>query len=252
MSTPSLFPWMAIALCAHGMTFAAWERPATATTAFTPPLEVELAPVIAEPPPPAAPEPVEQERASEPAPIARSASKTVPRTVATAPSVAAAAKVGALLTSGETTDSADPVAFLSDANGGVYGSGVVAQGGRAEHAAGPVLAASSAVAAPSRNDDDRVLSGANLSRAPALDEPDACRGFFPGEAAVDAAKVDLRVVVQAQGRVISATIVRESPEGEGFGQAARACLLSKQFAPGLDRAGRRVTASTAVRVSFTR
>ena len=92
----------------------------------------------------------------------------------------------------------------------------------------------------------------NLSRAPSLDEPDACRGFFPAEAGFDSAKVDLVVVVQAGGRVTSATIVRESPAGEGFGAAARACLLSKRFTPGANRAGRAVTASAAVRVHFTR
>jgi TonB family protein len=66
------------------------------------------------------------------------------------------------------------------------------------------------------------------------------------------AKVDLVVVVQAEGRVTRVTIARESPAGEGFGQAARACLLSKRFTPGADRAGRAVAASTAVRVHFTR
>jgi hypothetical protein len=166
--------------------------------------------------------------------------------------VAPAAKVGALLTSGETADSSDPVAFFNDPNGGVYGSGVVAQGGRAEHGVGPTVAASSASPLPSRGNSDGVTPAANLSRAPSLDEPDACRGFFPTEAGVDAAKVDLVVVVQAEGRVTRATIARESPPGEGFAQAARACLLSKRFTPGVDRAGRTVTASAAVRVSFSR
>jgi len=166
--------------------------------------------------------------------------------------VAAAAKVGALLTSGETSDSADPVSFLSDPNGGAYGSGVVAHGGQAAHGLGS--ATIPPPPAPSKVDGngDGLTSAANLSRPPSLDEPDACRGFFPAEAAVDVAKVDLMVVVQAEGKVTRVTIARETPQGEGFGQAARACLLSKRFTPGADRSGRAVAASTAVRVHFTR
>ncbi|HMJ52776.1 MAG TPA: hypothetical protein VK540_11890 [Polyangiaceae bacterium] len=246
MSTPSLFPWIAVALCAHGVAYAASDRPAPPASPDTPPLEVELA-ASAETDPPPDPEPVKDESPEEPAAIARPA----PRPAATpAPSRAAAANVGALLTSGETADSADPVAFFSDPHGGVYGSGVVARGGQAGHGVGPTVAASVAVPATGRGAG--VTAAANLSRAPSLDEPDACRGFFPTEALVDTAKVDLVVVVQEGGRVVSATIARESPEGEGFGQAARACLLSKRFAPGADREGRAVTASSAVRVHFTR
>jgi TonB family protein len=215
-----------------------------------PPLEVELA-SAAEPEPPPPAEPV-HESPSEAVPLARPSTKPSPRSIAPAPSVAAAGKAGALLTSGETDDSADPVAFFSDPNGGVYGSGVVARGGQADHGVGPTVAASVAVPPPTRGRAEDVTSAANLSRAPSLDEPDACRGFFPADAAVDTAKVDLVVVVEAGGRVTSATIARESPQDEGFGQAARACLLSKRFTPGADRAGRAVSASTAVRVHFTR
>jgi hypothetical protein len=218
-----------------------------------PPLEVELeAPVDPAPPPPADLDPATEEKSMEPVPVARPPSKAAPRSVATPLAVAPAARVGALLTSGEAAESDDPVAFLSDPNGGVYGSGVVAQGGQAEYGAAQPVGASVAVPGPSREKGDVVVPLANLGRAPSLDEPDACRGFFPAEAAVDGAKVDLVVVVQAEGRVISATIARESPEGEGFGRAARACLLSKRFTPGADRAGRAVTASTGVRVFFTR
>jgi hypothetical protein len=253
VSTPSIFPWVALALCVHGVAFATSDRPVPAAPWSAPPLEVELAPApVPEPPPPAAPEPLDEDPPSESVPVARPPSKAAPRPIAPTPSVAAAAKVGALLTSGETADSADPVAFFSDPNGGVYGSGVVAHGGQAAHGLGPTVAASVGPPAQGRGNGDGVTPAANLGRAPALDEPDACRGFFPTEAAVDAAKVDLVVVVQTEGRVTRVTIARESPEGEGFGQAARACLLSKVFTPGADRAGRAVIASTAVRVHFRR
>jgi hypothetical protein len=234
---------------------AASDRPAPAATWYGPPLEVELAASAdPEPPPaPAAPESPEEDKAHDPLPVARPPAKMAWRPAATeAPAVAAAAKVGALLTSGETADSADPVAFFSDPNGGAYGSGVVARGGQAEHGVGPTVAASAFAPAPGRAHADGVTPAANLSRPPSLDEPDACRGFFPTEAAVDTAKVDLVVIVQAGGRVTSVTIARESPEGEEFGQAARTCLLSKRFTPGADRDGRAVSASTAVRVHFTR
>jgi hypothetical protein len=243
-----------VALCVHGAAFAASDRPAPTKAWSGPPLEVELeAPAHPAPPPPAALHPGnEEEEAMDPVHVGRPPSKVTPRPGATPPALARAAKVGALLTSGEAAESDDPVAFLSDPNGGVYGSGVVAQGGQIEHGAGPLLGASVPVAEPSREKVEAVVPIANLGRAPSLDEPDACRGFFPAEAAVDGANVDLVVVVQAEGRVISATIARESPEGEGFGRAARACLLSKRFTPGADRAGRPVTASTGVRVFFTR
>jgi len=253
VSKSRLFPWVAVAVCAHGAAFAASDRPLPAPSESAPPLEVELAaPTEPDPPPAPAPreaEPLEKESA--PAPVARPPAKESRAAARPEGRVAAAAKVGALLTSGETEDNADPVAFLSDPNGGVYGSGVVARGGQAEHGTGPTVVASVSVPSPVPAAES-VTPAANLSRPPALDEPDACRGFFPADAAFDSAKVDLVVIVQAGGRVASATIARESPAGEGFGPAARACLLSKRFTPGADRSGRPVTASTAVRVHFTR
>jgi len=254
VSAHSLVPWVVVALCVHGATLAASDRPPPENSWSALPLEVELAAEAdPEPPPtPDVPAPPEEAAPSAPVPVRSLPAKTEPRSAATPPSVGPAAKVGALLTSGDATDSDDPVAFLSDPNGGVYGSGVVARGARAEHGVGPAVGASAPVTGPSRAGGDAVTPPANLSRAPSLDEVDACRGFFPAEAGVDAAKVDLVVVVQAGGRVASATVVREAPDGEGFGRAARACLLSKRFTPAADRAGRAVTASTAVRVHFTR
>ena len=250
MNTSSLLPWVAVALFAHGAAYAASERVRPTVAPPVVPLEVELTAFDPEPPPPPPPAP-EEEVPHEPVPVVRPVN-VAPRPVApSAPNVATAAKVGALLTSGETSDSTDPVAFFSDPQGGAYGSGVVARGGHADHGTGAGVATAVAPPLPPR-DADEVTSAVNLSRAPSLDEPDACRGFFPTEASFDSGKVDLVVIVQAGGRVTSATIVRESPAGEGFGAAARACLLSKRFTPGANRAGRAVTASAAVRVHFTR
>jgi protein TonB len=253
VSGSNLLPWVAVAIFAHGAAFAASDRPPPSAPSPVPPLEVELAASAdPAPPAPAAPSPIKEDEPPEALPTARHPARPVARPVAAAAPVAVAAKVGALLTSGETADSADPVAFFSDPNGGAYGSGVVARGGQADHGTGPTLAASVPAPTSGRGHADGVTPAANLSRAPSLDEADACRGFFPTEATVDSAKVDLVVVVQPGGRVSSATIARESPLGEGFGQAARACLLSKRFTAGADREGRAVTASAAVRVHFTR
>jgi periplasmic protein TonB len=252
VSTRNLLPWMAIALCAHGAAFAASERTVPLVPPPTAPLEVELA-SLPEPEPtpaPITPDPAPDE--APPAPVARAPTKTAPRPVAPPPEQATAGKVGALLTAGETTDSADPVAFLSDPNGGIYGSGVVAYGGQAAHGEGPRVGHAVAAPAERRTPAGPVMPASDLSHAPSLDDPDACRGFFPADAAVDNAKVDLVVIVQANGRVANVSIARESPAGEGFGAAARACLFSKRFAPGVDRAGRAVMASAAVRLHFTR
>jgi hypothetical protein len=249
VSAPNLLPWVALAVFAHGAAFAASDRPMPAVAWSGPPLEVELAPLAEPEPTLPSPEP-EQEDAPHPTPAAAPPMKA-PAPRAAAPTVAAAAKVGALLTSGETADSADPVAFLSDPNGGAYGSGVVARGGQADHGTGPV-AGPIATPPPVRPNVDSVTPAADLSRVPALDEPDACRGFFPTDAAVDSAKVDLVVIVNASGRVKSINIARESPAGEGFGAAARACLMSKQFTAAQNRAGNAVTASASVRLHFTR
>lgn len=250
MSGPNLLPWVALAVFAHGAAFAASDRPAPAVAWSGPPLEVELAPP-AEPEPPTPPPEPEHDETPNPAPAPIQPMKA-PAPRPAAPTVAAAAKVGDLLTSGETADSADPVAFLSDPNGGSYGSGVVARGGQADHGTGPVVTAAAPSPAPVRPSADAVTPLADLSRVPALEEPDACRGFFPIEAAVDSAKVDLVVIVSASGRVKSVNIARESPAGEGFGAAARACLMSKQFTAALNKAGNAVTASASVRLHFTR
>jgi outer membrane biosynthesis protein TonB len=248
----SLLPWVAVALLAHGAAYAASERVRPPVTHPIAPLEVELSVVDPEPLLPPSPPPEEEDEAPrQVAPVLQPVNVAPRRAPPSAPTVTAAAKVGALLTSGETPDSADPVAFFSDPQGGAYGSGVVARGGQVDHGVGP--AAAPIVSAPPPHPvADEVTTAANLSRAPSLDEPDACRGFFPTEAGVDRAKVDLVVVVQPGGRVTSVSIARESPAGEGFGAAARTCLSSKRFTPGVDRAGRVVTAKASVRVHFMR
>ena len=92
----------------------------------------------------------------------------------------------------------------------------------------------------------------NLSRKPSLDVPDVCKGYFPTAADDDRALVTLRVIVRASGAVQSATVVAEDPSGQGFGAAARTCLLARTFTPGLDEAGHPAMAQTTVNVRFSR
>jgi hypothetical protein len=58
--------------------------------------------------------------------------------------------------------------------------------------------------------------------------------------------------VRANGTVTSASIASESPAGQGFGKAARECLLAHRFVPALGRNGEPVATSTMVKVRFAR
>ncbi|MBN1612692.1 MAG: hypothetical protein JW940_39075, partial [Polyangiaceae bacterium] len=202
-----------------------------------------------EPPPP----PPEQAPMPEPEPHVPS----TPRArVATPPPAPAAA--GALLTAKEDPQqpkaAEELVDFVSDPNSHVYGSGVVAVGGTGTMG-GRGVAARVAVPVPTRpappprapRPRDELTPVADLSQKPRLDESDPCRGFFPQSAIDDTAQVGVMVVVAKTGSVGQATVVLESPGGQGFGSAARACMLSKRFTPARDRSGS--PAATAVRVN---
>jgi hypothetical protein len=214
--------------------------------------EIELAPP---PEPPPAEKIVSPEPPSDaPAPL-RNVTAAKP---AAAP---AAAKAGRVITaaptpSAPTTD--EPVSFASDENGGTFGSGVVAKGGTAAigvanaKANGVVGSQPTAPAPVANSGGSSLVAAADLSRAPALRDPGACKGFFPSTAEDDVASVSLMIVVQPTGKVSSASVVAETPRGQGFGGAARVCLLANAFTPPLDKAGRAVATSTKVTVRFSR
>jgi protein TonB len=93
----------------------------------------------------------------------------------------------------------------------------------------------------------------DLSRLPQLTGGAVWDCPFPreaDEAGLDHAVVGLRVEVDAEGKVLSAT-TRSDP-GHGFAREARRCALGKRWAPGFDRAGRPVRAKTTVNVRFDR
>jgi hypothetical protein len=52
--------------------------------------------------------------------------------------------------------------------------------------------------------------------------------------------------------VQSARVVGETPAGQGFGGAARACMMSKHFTPALDKSGAVAATSLRVNVRFRR
>lgn len=240
-----------VALLGHGALVALaleQEAPPPRLVATT---DVELLPP---PAPPPAPEPEPTPEASPPRgaqPASAALAPTRPtrshvRRAAPPPPASAAP----LRTIDEAVPAAEePVRFVTDPHGAAFGVGAVAQGGTA--ASAPRDAAASAAELVSARGQGSS-SAPVLSRAPRLGESDPCRGYFPERARVDQAEVALRVRVERDGRVQDVAIAREHPAGQGFGSAARACLLAKRFTPALDRQGREVAVVSPVTVRFSR
>lgn len=214
-----------------------------------PPLAVEF--VDAEPPPPPPPPPETEPEAPKLA--------EPPVTPAAAPPPAA--RAANLVTAKEDVPSAqalnEPVDFTTDPNGASFGGGVVARGGTADFAvrgavAGPARPSAPKAQATGSTGGGELVPLANLSRKPSLGESDPCRGFFPSGAQSDAASAGVFVVLSKSGKVTSARVVNESPAGEGFGAAARSCMMSKSFVPALDRSGNPAATSLRVNVRFRR
>lgn len=229
-------------------------RRTRAADVTSPPVDVEL--TFREPPapepepdPPPAPEPP---KAPDPPELA------APKPVATkAAAPPPAARAGAVLTAAPDPAPAaaapEPFDFTSDPNSHVYGSGVVAVGGTAAHGlAGAQLGG--AGLAPKRGSapGDGLTAAGDLSQKPRLRVADPCRGFFPEGARDDVAAASVRVVIGKDGKVRSANLVSEAPPGQGFGAAARRCMLDQTFAPALDRAGNAAATAINVNVRFSR
>lgn len=222
-----------------------------------PPTELELEEAPEPEPPPPEPEP---EPAPEEAPKIAAPAAAAPAPKAAAP---AAAKAAPLLTANDDPKSAkddEPVSFVSDPNGTTYGSGVVAKGGTADVGANGAKAGgvtsgtgnSTTPTAKALATGEALVPASDLSRAPSLPGADVCKGFFPASADDDVATVSLVVVVKPSGDVASASIASEAPKAQGFGQAARSCLLTKRFIPALDQSGKAVSTATKVTVRFSR
>jgi hypothetical protein len=175
-----------------------------------------------------------------------------------------AAKAGNLLTApdepgGQKSD--DPVSFVTDPNGEEYGSGTVAKGGTADHGAAGAKATGSpggtgsgtpAKGPPSPPPPPPTITAADLSRKPVPPGGDPCKGTFPSEADDDTATVQLLVTTKPGGQVEKVSVVGENPKGQGFGRAARTCVLGLKFGPALDKEGKGVTFTFPFNIRYVR
>jgi TonB family protein len=181
-----------------------------------------------------------------PATPARPAARRAPR--AAAPAAAQAAPAATAPAPAPAVASPPPLFHFShDASGAGY---ALAAGGGAP---GAVTAGS-----PSGGGGTGLASGpaagptAVSVQPPRLGEADPCKGYFPAEAQTDRGEVRVQLRVDAQGRVISVSLLREKPEQEGFGIAARACLRDKEFEPARASDGRALSAELVVTLRFER
>jgi len=95
--------------------------------------------------------------------------------------------------------------------------------------------------------------GPDRSQRARLAEGSAWSCPLPAEAdavAIDHAVVTLRIAVDPSGA--AAAIAIAADPGHGFGREARACALSKRYAPALDREGRPIAGTSLVNVRFDR
>ena len=237
-----------LALAAH-VGFAVWApEHVPAPRPAAPPVEVEIA--LREPLPPPVSEPVAPP-APEPAPPAPRAA--APKVAAPPPAARAAAVLTAAPSAPEPKASDEPFDFTSDPTSTVLSSGVVAVGGTGTHGlAGAQLGGrgTEPLAAPARGDG--LTAAGDLSQSPRLRAVDPCRGYFPTSARDDVATALVRVVVNREGVAQSVSVVSETPVAQGFGAAARTCMLEQRFVPALDRQGRPAATAVNVNVKFSR
>jgi hypothetical protein len=239
-----------VAIGAHALAAALAITEHRAPAPPPPPLEVELLPPEPLPPAPVAVPPPPEERPLERMPVAKAAAAPAPEP----------AHVGALLTAKADTAPSpkadEPVDFTNDPGALGFGSGVVAIGGKAEHG---VASARPRVAPASGTDGvtphangDTLTPASDLSQKPALGESDPCRGYFPSGASDDVANAAVMVTIGRTGAVSSVQLLSESPPKQGFGAAARTCMTSKRFSPGLDRDGKPTATAIRVNIRFMR
>jgi len=225
----ALFAVVALAAhCAVGSLLARHARAAT-NEPPAPPTEVEFV-APPDPPKPVAvpvPEEVREDRVAVP-------------TTAGRPARAAPARAAAVVTAAGAPNDGDPVTFFADASGTAYAQG---PSGPATTGAAPTARPPTPSAAPPKKQQTMT--------PPRLVETNPCRGFFPTHADDDTATVTMLVEVQPNGRVTTALVVAESPLGQGFGVAARTCMLSRRFVAATED-GVEVAAKATVNVHFSR
>jgi len=236
-----------LALGVH-LGFALWAPAHEAVRAPTaPPVEVEI--VLREPaPPPPAP----SAEPAAPPPAAPPIARPVVAKAAPPPPAAAAPAVMTAAPAAPEAPSSEPFDFTSDPRSTSFSSGVVAVGGTARHGlAGAQLGGSAAEPRPAVRGDG-LTAASDLSQAPRLRRADPCHGFFPKSARDDVASAVVRVVVDTEGVVSQVNVVSETPPGQGFGVAARTCMLEQSLLPALNREGRAAATAVNVNVHFRR
>jgi TonB family protein len=214
-----------------------------------PPLEIELTPPPLPAPTPLAAPPKEPELLPE-----------RPQAVKAAAAPPQPAQAGALLTAKAdpvlSPAAEEPVDFTNDPTAIGFGSGVVAIGGKAKVGlanAQPSTAPAGVGTAPlGKVVGDGLTAASDLSRKPGLGESDPCRGYFPSGASDDVASAAVLVTIGRNGSVSSVRLLSESPPKQGFGAAARTCMTSKRFSPGLDRDGKPTATAIRVNIRFRR
>jgi protein TonB len=234
-----------VALGAH-LGFALWAPDSAAVRAPPPaPVEVEFAP----PPPPPPPEAAKPEPPA-PSPAPRPAA---PKVNLAPPPAARAGAVRTVEPAPQDPTPSEPFDFTSDPRSASFASGVVAVGGTGDHGlAGAQLGGRGTEARHEPPHGDGLTAASDLSQTPKLRVADPCRGFFPSAAHDDVATAVVRLVVTPSGGVTSASVLSETPSGQGFGAAARACMLEQKLNPALDRQGRPAATAVNVNVRFSR
>lgn len=228
-------------------------RTTTFSLKIDPPIIMIEPPKEEPPPPPPAPEP-EPEPTAKAAPVENKAPESAPPP--------AAAKVGNLLTAPDDSKN-DPdegaVKFLSDENGNEFGSGYAAKGGTADQA-GAGAKKDGKEGGTGTGGNGKAPGGAptpppptvDMSKAASLTVDNPCKGFFPGDADDDLARVEVLVTVKADGGVATVSVLNENPKGQGFGKAARTCMLSAKFNSALGKDGKPISVTQQFNIRFTR
>lgn len=235
-----------LATAAH-LGFGLW-APEQAPAAPAPPRVVEVEFARREPPPPQPPQPVAAPAPPAPAPV-----RAVARAMAPPPAARAAAVMTAAPTAPEPEPSAEAFDFTSDPSSTAFSSGVVAVGGTGTHGlAGAQLGGTGKEPLRAAPAGDGLTAAGDLSQSPRLRNADPCRGFFPAQAQDDVASALVRVIVKRDGVAAGVSVISESPKGQGFGAAARTCMLEQRFSPALDRKGNPAATAVNVNVHFSR
>lgn len=187
------------------------------------------------PPPPVAPPSTELPRPASPRHAA-------------APPLAQAAKV--LARDSHADDPADLTGDFVTGSGSAYVGGTTSATGTSQH----LVREATAAGPPARGDANgraADATGPDRSRPARMAGSSTWQCPFPVEADdVNEATVPMRVALDATGRVVRASVLRDP--GHGFGREATRCVLAKTWVAALGRDGVAVAATVTVVVHFMR